>query len=103
MQFFIVLAGLVAGVISGTIFEDYLTSTMPSLTADTVCPGIKHVKGTVSRDLLLQGFHGLSSPKAPENSIRIISNFFSKIRRDISKSRCTTSIYDTGVNVTGGK
>jgi hypothetical protein len=43
MQFFIVLAGLVAGVISGTIFEDYLTSTMPSLTADTICPGIRNV------------------------------------------------------------
>jgi hypothetical protein len=42
MQFFIVLAGLVAGVMSGTIFEDYLASAMPSLTADTVCPGKKH-------------------------------------------------------------
>jgi hypothetical protein len=42
MKLFPVIAGLVAGVMSGTIFEDYLTSTMPSLTADTVCPGIKH-------------------------------------------------------------
>jgi hypothetical protein len=34
-------------------------------------------------------------PQALENNIRLISNF-SKICRDIRKSRCTTGIKDTG-------
>jgi hypothetical protein len=58
MQFFIVLAGLVAGVISGTIVEpeDYLTSTMPSLTADTVCPGKRHFLNMFVTRFFASGF-----------------------------------------------
>jgi hypothetical protein len=46
-------------------------------------------------------------PPAPE--YQTVSNFFSKIRGDIHKSRCTTGINDTGgkfatgVNDTGGE
>ncbi len=67
------------------------------------------VKGTVSRDFLLQVFfHESPSPK-PLKIMLGSSRIFLKIHRDIHKSRCTTSIIDTsrkfatGVNDTGGK
>ncbi len=41
-------------------------------------------------------FHKSSFPQAPENNMRVISNFFSKIRGDIHKSRCTIGVNDTG-------
>ncbi len=57
-----------------------------------------HIKGTVSQDfLLLVFFHESVSPQPrsiPLGSFR----FFSKIRGDVRKSRCTT-----GINNTGGK
>ncbi len=57
---------------------------------------IHMLKGTVSRDFLLQVFfHESPSPKPLKikvGSFRI----FSKIRGDIRKSRCTTGVSDTG-------
>ncbi len=38
-------------------------------------------KGTVSRDFLLQVFSWITFPQAPDNNIRIISNFFENSRR----------------------
>jgi hypothetical protein len=49
------------------------------------------LKGTVSRDFLLQVFSMNHLPQVPENKIRVISKF-SKVRRDIRKSKCTTGI-----------
>jgi hypothetical protein len=54
------------------------------------------IKGTVSRDFCFRFFSWIIFPQAPENNIRVISNFFSKIRGDIRKSRCTTCINATG-------
>ncbi len=48
-------------------------------------------KGTVSRDFLLQVFFINHLPQAPENNIRIISNFFT--------TGCTIGINDTGCAV----
>ncbi len=39
------------------------------------------LKGTVSRDFLLQVFFMNHLPQAPDNIIRIISNFFENLRR----------------------
>ena len=67
------------------------------------------LKGTVSRDFLLQVFfHESPSPKP---LIITLGTFriFSKIIGDIRKSRCTTGVNDTGgkfatgINDTGGK
>jgi len=49
-------------------------------------------KGTVSRDILLQVFFEASSPKPPENSIGVTSNFF-------RGSRCTDDIKNTVANL----
>ncbi len=54
-----------------------------------------NIKGTVSRDFRLLVFFMNLFPQAPEYTIRAISNF-SKIRRDIHSSRCTTGVIDTG-------
>jgi hypothetical protein len=50
------------------------------------------LKGTVSRDILLQVFFEASSPKPPENSIGVTSNFF-------RGSRCTDGIKNTVANL----
>jgi hypothetical protein len=66
------------------------------------------LKGTVSRDFLLQDFFDSSPPQAPEYIIRVSSNFF-KNSLTYSQVRCTTGTNDTGskfvnrVNDTGGK
>jgi hypothetical protein len=39
------------------------------------------IKGTVSRDFLLQVFFMNHFPQAPENNVRVISNFFENSRR----------------------
>jgi hypothetical protein len=62
------------------------------------------LKGTVSRDFLLQVFFmnqlSLKPPKITLGSFRILL----KIRGDIRKSKCTTGINDTGCKfATGGK
>ncbi len=56
------------------------------------------MKGTVSRDFLLLVFLMNQFPPASEYPIRTISND-SKIRGDIRKSRCTTSVNDTVANL----
>ncbi len=49
-------------------------------------------KGTVLRVFLLRFFFSeIIFPQAPENNTKIILNF-SKVRRDIHKSRCTIGI-----------
>ncbi len=40
-----------------------------------------HFKGTVSRDFLLQVFSWITFPQAPDNNIRIFSNFYENSRR----------------------
>ncbi len=56
--------------------------------------GTLDIKGTVSRDFLLQVFFSwITFPQAPDNNIRIISNFFENSRRYL---RCTTGVNDTG-------
>ncbi len=56
----------------------------------------KYIKGTVSRDFLLQVFfHESSSPKPLKISLGSLK-FFLEIREDICKSMFTTSINDTG-------
>jgi hypothetical protein len=65
--------------------------------------GIVYVKGTVSQDFLLQVFfiNHLPPPPAPENKIRVISNFFKNSRTSgITDSK---GKYSPGVNGTGGK
>jgi hypothetical protein len=65
-------------------------------------------KGTVSRDFLLQVFSWITFPKPLKITLWSFQ-IFSKIRGDIRKSRCTTSVNDTGgkfatsLNDTGGK
>ncbi len=56
------------------------------------------VKGTVSRDFLASGFFHESVSPQPQSIPLGPFRMFSKIRGDISKSRCTT-----GINYTGGK
>jgi hypothetical protein len=56
------------------------------------------VKWTVSGDF----FHGSPSPKPLKITLGSF-RFFSKIRGDIRKSRCTTGVNDTGVKDIGGK
>jgi hypothetical protein len=53
--------------------------------------GFSQLKGTVSRDFLLQVFFMNNLSPVPENNIRVISN----ILGDILISRCTTGINDT--------
>jgi hypothetical protein len=67
------------------------------------------LKGTVSRDFLpLVFFHETVSPQ-PQSITLGLLQIFSKIHRDIRKSRCTTGIketggkFATGVNDTGGE
>jgi hypothetical protein len=67
-------------------------------------------KGTVSRDFLLLIFFMTQFPPRPKESITFRPfRIFSEIRGDISESRCTTGInntggkFATGVNNTGGK
>jgi hypothetical protein len=47
-------------------------------------------------------FSWITFPQAPEITLGSFQ-FFSKIRGDIRKSRCTTGVIDTGINDTGGK
>ncbi len=53
-------------------------------------------KGTVSRDFLLLVFFMNQFPPSPRVLQQDRFEFFAKICRDIWKSRCTTSITDTG-------
>jgi hypothetical protein len=41
---------------------------------------LENIKGTVSHDFLLQVFF-MNHPQAPENNIRVISNFFQKFAK----------------------
>ncbi len=41
-------------------------------------------------------FSRISFPQAPEYTIKALSIFFAKIRRDICSSRCTIGVVDTG-------
>ncbi len=59
---------------------------------------IKTFKRTVSQDFLLLVFFMNQFPPQPQSIPLGPFQIFSKIRRDIRKSRCTTDI-----NVTGGK
>jgi hypothetical protein len=61
-------------------------------------PGDLHsIKGTEPLDFFASGcFSVIIFFQAPENSIRVTSNFFEN-SGDICKSRCTTGINDTGV------
>ncbi len=73
-----------------------------------LCVLIFCFKGTVSQDFLLQVFLWILFFQAPENKIRVISNFFKILLGDIRKSRYTTSKQHrweicTGINNTGGK
>jgi hypothetical protein len=54
-----------------TVKNSYGSTTLP----------IVGLKGTVSRDFLLQVFFMIHLPQAPDNNIRIISNFFENSRR----------------------
>jgi hypothetical protein len=54
--------------------------------------GLKEGKRTSLRDSVTRFFASGTFPQAPDNDIRVISNFFG----DIPKSRCTTGINDTG-------
>ena len=67
----------------------------PQYHTSTYAMLVENIKGTVSRDFLRQVFLWITFPQAPDNNIRIISNFF-EIRGDIRKSRCTTGVVDTG-------
>jgi hypothetical protein len=66
------------------------------------------VKGTVSQDFLLQVFSLITFPKAPDNNIRINSNFFGNSRRYSQVKvhhqcqRHRWQICHPGVNDTGG-
>ncbi len=53
------------------------------------------LKGTVSRDFLLQVFHESPSPKPLKMTVGSFRTFL-KILGDIRKSRCTTGTNDTG-------
>ncbi len=53
------------------------------------------LKGTVSRDFCFKFFHESPSPKPLIITLGSF-RFFSKIRRDIRKSRCTTGVNDIG-------
>ncbi len=54
------------------------------------------IQGTVSQDFLLLVFFMNQFPPSPRVSHYNRFEFFSKIRGDIHKSRCTTGINDTG-------
>jgi hypothetical protein len=66
-------------------------------------------EGTVSRDFLLLVIFYESVYPQPQSIPLGLFRFFSKIRGDMRKSRCTTGINDTGgkfatsVNNTGGQ
>jgi hypothetical protein len=69
---------------------------------------IYSLKGTVSRDFLLQVFFMNHLPHAPDNNIRIISNFFENSRRYSQVKghhRCQQHRWQiaAGINDTGGK
>ncbi len=67
------------------------------------CPG--SVKGTVSRDFLLQVFFMNHLPPSPWNNSRVISNFFENSQR-YSQDKLyhdTSGKFATGINDTGGK
>ncbi len=53
-----------------------------------------HLKETVPRNFRLQVLLWISFPQAPEQPLRPFQ-IFSKIRRDISSSRCTNEVVDT--------
>ncbi len=59
------------------------------------------LKGQCHEIFCLRFFSWITFPQAPVNNIRIISNFFLKIRGDICKSRCTTGVNNTGEIATG--
>jgi hypothetical protein len=58
-------------------------------------------KGKYHEIFCFRYFSLIIFPQAPENNIKISSKF-SKIRRDILKSRCTTGINDTGGKLATG-
>ncbi len=66
------------------------------------------IKGTVSRDFLLQVFSWITFPQAPENNIRVISNFSENLLRYSQVKvhhRCQLHRWQiaAGINNTGGK
>ncbi len=61
----------------------------------TAAQWVEFFKGTVSRDFLLQAFSMNHLPKPLKMTLGSFEIFL-KIHRDIRKSRCTTSIKNTG-------
>jgi hypothetical protein len=84
--------------------EWYKMVTVVLTSAQVLCRKLI-VKGTVSRDFLLLVFFTNQFPPSP----RVFQIFSKKIRGDMRKPRCTTSINDTGckfatgINDTDGK
>ncbi len=66
-------------------------------------PADDPIKGTVSRDFLLQIFSMNHLPPKPLKITLVFVQIFSKIHGDICKSRCTTGINNPGVVDTSGK
>ncbi len=97
---------------SPPFWEVFILNTFNRMNVDLA--QICEFKGTVSRDFLLQVFSWITFPQAPENNIRVISNFFENSRR-YSQVKVhhrwqiaagindTDGKYATGINNTGGK
>ncbi len=86
--------------------EDLKQRRCPNKDRKPIC--VYDIKGTVSRDFLLQVFFMNHLPQAPENNIRIISIFFENSRRYSQVKvhhRCQRhgGKFATNVNDTGGK
>ncbi len=77
-----------------TVIRDLLPKSESS-DSDPLLFELPHLKGQCHEIFCFRFFLWITFPQAPDNNIRIISNFF-KNSGDIRKSRCTTGVNDTG-------